>query len=52
MPLYDYSCSKCDETYEIFVPLDKLDEEVKCPECQSALKREMPMLRSYQVRVK
>jgi len=51
-PLYDYRCDKCEETYEIFVPLAKLDEKIKCPECKRLLKREMPILKSYQVRVK
>ncbi len=32
MPLYEYSCRKCEHTFEALV-LD--GEEVECPECHS-----------------
>jgi putative FmdB family regulatory protein len=32
MPLYEYSCQKCDHTFETLV-FD--GEEVECPECHS-----------------
>ena len=39
MPLYDYTCRKCERDYEIFVPLSQFDEEIKCPECVETLDR-------------
>jgi len=41
MPMYDYRCEDCDKTFEIYVPLDKLEEEIKCPYCKKPLKKEM-----------
>ncbi len=32
MPLYEYSCSKCDHTFEALV---FGDESVECPQCQT-----------------
>ena len=51
MPLYDLACDKCDEVYEVFVPLKDFDKTIECPECKGALRREMPHLKSYQVKV-
>jgi putative FmdB family regulatory protein len=39
MPLFDYYCLDCETVYELIVPLDRLDEEVKCPECGKILKK-------------
>jgi len=41
MPLYDYTCDKCKKTFEIKVPLEKLDESILCPYCDTQLKREL-----------
>ncbi len=39
MPRYDYECIKCDVVFDIFVPLEKFDEKIKCPDCNTVLKR-------------
>ena len=41
MPLYDYHCDKCGKTFEIKVPLDKLNDEILCPYCDRPLEREL-----------
>lgn len=43
MPMYDYECPKCKTKFDIRVPLDKLDERIKCikPKCKGTLKRLM-----------
>jgi len=35
MPIYDYRCTECDATFEIFHREDPVTEKVSCPECQS-----------------
>ncbi len=44
MPLYEFLCPHCssgevDRYYEVNVPLDQLDREIKCPECDTILIR-------------
>lgn len=34
MPIYDYKCNECNETFEVFVRT--LKEESKCPHCEGA----------------
>lgn len=38
MPTYDYHCSKCDNTFEVFQSM-KDKPSAKCPECGSKAKR-------------
>jgi putative FmdB family regulatory protein len=33
MPIFEYNCGKCDETFELLVK--RYDEKVKCPKCGS-----------------
>jgi putative FmdB family regulatory protein len=39
MPMYEYKCPKCKETYDIHVTLDVLDNDILCPICNTVLKR-------------
>jgi putative FmdB family regulatory protein len=34
MPLYEYSCRKCEHTFEVVVA-SRLTDEVQCPSCES-----------------
>ena len=38
MPTYDYECTKCDHTFEIFQSMND-DHLTKCPECGGKIKR-------------
>ena len=35
MPIFEYQCSKCQHTYEIFHKSDSNSEKITCPECNS-----------------
>ncbi len=46
MPIYKYECEnkecvrmKEDNPYEVILPLSKIDDEVKCPDCDMVLTR-------------
>jgi putative FmdB family regulatory protein len=36
MPIYEYHCPDCEETFEAFVRKSRETEELRCPECGSA----------------
>jgi len=35
MPIYDYQCKECGETYDIFHKVREIVEDVLCPSCGS-----------------
>lgn len=35
MPIYEYRCQKCGETYEQLRRLADADRDLECPECKS-----------------
>lgn len=37
--MFDYFCKECMKVFEVLVKLDKLDEEIKCPHCKTAIKK-------------
>lgn len=52
MPLYTFNCEDCKESYEVLVPLDKLDKApIKCPECKKNMQREFPLLKKWSIKV-
>ena len=38
-PLFDLVCEQCQVTHEVLIPLDELNNEIKCPDCGGILKR-------------
>ena len=36
MPIYDYQCSDCGKTYDVFHKVREIKEDVTCPKCNSA----------------
>ena len=36
MPVFDYSCSECGKTYDVYHKLREVVEDVVCPHCGSA----------------
>ncbi len=36
MPLYEYHCRKCGQTFELLRRMQDEDEGLKCPHCRSA----------------
>ena len=37
MPIYEYRCSECGDTFEQFRRMSDADNESECPSCQSSL---------------
>ena len=35
MPIYEYACRTCKQTFELMRPLDKRDAKAKCTSCGS-----------------
>jgi len=35
MPQYTYDCAKCNETFTMYLPMDKFVGEYRCPECDT-----------------
>ncbi|MBI3789076.1 MAG: zinc ribbon domain-containing protein [Ignavibacteriales bacterium] len=35
MPVYDYQCSECGKTYDVFHKVREITEDVICPSCSS-----------------
>jgi putative FmdB family regulatory protein len=40
MPLYEYHCDSCDETFEVLRRTSD-DDEVKCPKCDETAKKQL-----------
>lgn len=36
MPIYDYRCSDCGKTYDVFHKVREVKEDVVCPHCHSS----------------
>ncbi len=36
MPLYEYECEQCGESFEIIVPMSEKDDAKECPRCHGA----------------
>jgi len=36
MPMYDYQCSDCGKSYDVFHKVREVVEDVVCPDCNSA----------------
>lgn len=45
MALHDYYCTDCERVFEVLVPMDRLDDPVKCPKCRKRLKKRFSPVR-------
>lgn len=36
MPLYEYECDHCGESFELIVPMSEKDNARECPQCHQA----------------
>ncbi len=45
MPLYIFSCKKCERLWELLVKLADFDKEIECPECGEKVQRLMTPVR-------
>jgi putative FmdB family regulatory protein len=44
MPIYEYRCPSCSETFERMRPMSQATEPVPCPRCQTASPRTVSRL--------
>jgi len=35
MPIYDYKCSDCGKTYDVFHKVREVEADIVCPDCSS-----------------
>lgn len=35
MPIYEYSCTKCNESFSVFQSVNASEKDTKCPKCGS-----------------
>jgi putative FmdB family regulatory protein len=36
MPIYDYQCSDCGKSYDVFHKVREVEKDIVCPNCNSA----------------
>ncbi|MFO0752288.1 MAG: zinc ribbon domain-containing protein [Thermodesulfovibrionales bacterium] len=36
MPIYEYSCKKCNEVFSVFQSMNAGEKDTKCPKCGSS----------------
>lgn len=36
MPIYEYECSNCDNSFELVRSINDNDKDLKCPKCDSS----------------
>ena len=41
MPVYEYRCNRCQQTYESIRPFSKRDDPAPCPECGESGERQL-----------
>jgi len=41
MPIYEYTCSDCELTFELMRPFREADKEASCPRCHKQARRIM-----------
>lgn len=39
MPIYEYSCTKCDNKFELLCPIANSNDDAECPVCNKTAKR-------------
>ncbi len=49
MPLYEYRCNACTETFEVLRPMAERELSAVCPNCES--RASMPLISTVAVRV-
>ncbi len=39
MPIYSHECETCKKIFDLWMPMDRRDEVVNCPDCGEVLQR-------------
>ena len=49
MPLYEYSCKKCDKRFELLRPMSLANQSAPCPHCSDTANRALSVFASFSV---
>lgn len=47
MPLYEYTCQVCSNTFERLRPISRMDDSAPCSDCGSESKRRLSVFTSF-----
>ena len=47
MPLYEYTCTLCKNTFERLRSISRMDDDASCPDCGSASERRLSVFMSF-----
>ena len=47
MPIYEYTCTSCEHRFERLRPMDHMDDEAPCPECEAEAERSLSVFVSF-----
>ena len=47
MPLYEYTCGTCSNTFEKLRLFDQMDDPAPCPDCGSESRRQLSVFMSF-----
>ncbi len=47
MPIYEYTCTTCEHRFERLRPMDRMDDDAPCPECEGEAERSLSVFVSF-----
>ena len=47
MPLYEYYCQTCRDTFDLLRPISRMDDEALCPQCNGSSQRKLSVFASF-----
>ncbi len=47
MPIYEYTCTTCEHLFERLRPMDRMDDDAPCPECEGEAERSLSVFVSF-----
>ena len=49
MPIYEYTCQTCHNTFEKLRSVSQMDDDAPCPDCASPSQRQLSVFASFSV---
>ena len=47
MPIYEYTCTTCQNRFERLRPMSQMDDEAPCPDCGSESQRQLSVFAAF-----
>ena len=47
MPIYEYTCTSCEYRFERLRPMERMDDDAPCPECEGDGERSLSVFVSF-----